>query len=118
MSTVKVKPTTVPLGEKVVDSSLSSSLSAVEKVRSFKPSILASKISLSQAQKDLDACQGSTVQQPELGTESLTSKLLLATAKHSGVVPTTNLDESLPFNSVSSALAATYEESTLVIASN
>ncbi|MBA0854447.1 hypothetical protein Goshw_030498 [Gossypium schwendimanii] len=115
---VTVKPAAVSLGEKVADSSLSSSLPAVEKVRSLKPSIPASEISLSQAQRELDACQGSTVQQPKPGTESLTSKSLSAATKHSRVVPATNLDESLPSNSVSSAPAATSEESMLVIASN
>ncbi|KHG17175.1 Eukaryotic translation initiation factor 4G -like protein [Gossypium arboreum] len=115
---VTVKPASVSLGEKVADSSLSSSLPAVEKVWSLKPLIPASEISLSQAQRELDACQGSTVQQPKPGTESLTSKSLSAAAKHSGVVPATNLDESLPSNSVSSAPAATSEESMHVIASN
>ncbi|KAH1055584.1 hypothetical protein J1N35_033649 [Gossypium stocksii] len=115
---VKVKSTTISLGEKAADSSLLSSLPAVEKVKSLKPSIPASEISLFQAQRDLDACPGSTVQQPKPGTESLTSKLLSTAAKHSGVVLATNLDENLPSNFVSFAPAATFEESMTVITNN
>ncbi|KAE8679844.1 putative receptor-like protein kinase [Hibiscus syriacus] len=115
---VTVKPTIVSVGEKVVDSPLSSSLPVVEKVRSLKPSIPASEISSSQAQRDLDACQGSSIQQPKPGTESLTSKSYSAAAKQPGLIPKTNLDESLPFNFVSPTPAATSEESMPVIASN
>ncbi|XVF33668.1 hypothetical protein REPUB_Repub17cG0187800 [Reevesia pubescens] len=113
---VTVKPGTVSIGEKVSDSSLSSSLSPVEKVGSLKPSVPASKVSSSQAQRDLDTCQESSVQQPKPGNESLTSKPLPSAARHSGGVTATN--ESLPSNSVSSAPAAIYEESMLVVASN
>ncbi|KAK5826348.1 hypothetical protein PVK06_021266 [Gossypium arboreum] len=86
--------------------------------RSLKPSILASEISLSQAQRDLHACQGSTLQQPKPRTESLTSKWLSTAAKHSRMVLATNLDENLPSNSVSFAPAATSEESMPVNTSN
>ncbi|KAK8650468.1 hypothetical protein V6N13_140107 [Hibiscus sabdariffa] len=115
---VTAKPTTVSVGEKVADSPLSSSLPAVEKVRSLKLSIPASEIISYQAQRDLDACQGSSIQQPKPGTESLTSKSYSAAAKQSGVVPATKSDESLPFNSVSTAPAATLEESMPVVGSN
>ncbi|KAK6240155.1 hypothetical protein QUC31_005624 [Theobroma cacao] len=115
---VTVKPSTVSIGEKVADSSLSSSLLALEKVGSIKPSMPASEVSSSQAQRDLDTCQESSVQQAKPGNESLTCKSLPAASKHSGGVPATNLDESLPSNSVSSAPAATSEESMPVVASN
>ncbi|KAK8983083.1 hypothetical protein V6N11_057841 [Hibiscus sabdariffa] len=89
---VTVKPATVPVGEKVADSTFSSSLPAVDK--------------------------GSSVQQPEPGTESLTSKSYSAAAKHSGVVLATNSDERLPINSVSTTPAATSDEPMPVVASN
>ncbi|XVE76803.1 hypothetical protein DITRI_Ditri13aG0009700 [Diplodiscus trichospermus] len=113
-----VKPGTVSVGEKVADSSLSSSLPPVEKVGSIKPSVWSSEVSLSQSQRDFDTCQESSVQKPKPGSESLTSKSLPAAAKHYGVVPATNLDESLPSNSISSAPAAASEESMPVVASN
>ncbi|XWS77357.1 hypothetical protein CRYUN_Cryun01aG0254300 [Craigia yunnanensis] len=115
---VTVKPATVSVREKVADSSLSSSLLAVEKVGSLKPSVPASEVSSSQAQRDLDTCPESSVQQPKPGSESSTSKSLPAAAKHSRGVPATNLDESLPSNSLSSAPAATSEESMPVVASD
>ncbi|KAE8729017.1 Eukaryotic translation initiation factor 4G, putative isoform 2 [Hibiscus syriacus] len=115
---VSVKPTTVSVGEKVVDSPLSSSFPAFEKVRSLKPSIPASEVSSSQAQTDLDACQGSSVQQPKPGTESLTSKSYSDAAKQPWVFPTTKLDESPPFSSIFPAPAATSEKSMAVVVSN
>ncbi|KAK8639806.1 hypothetical protein V6N13_138175 [Hibiscus sabdariffa] len=115
---VTVKPATVSVGEKVVDSPLSSSFPAVQKVGSLKPSIPASEISSTQAQRDLDACQGSSVQQPKPGTESLTSKSYSAAAEHSGVVPAIDSDESQPSDSVSTAPAATSEESMPVISTD
>ncbi|KAK8650473.1 hypothetical protein V6N13_140111 [Hibiscus sabdariffa] len=115
---VTVKPATVSAGEKVADSPLSSSLPAVGKGGPIKPSIPANEISSTRVQRDLDACHGSSVQQPKSGTESLTSKSYSAAAKHSGVVPSTNLDEIQASNSVITAPAATSEESMPVVACN
>ncbi|XP_022735134.1 eukaryotic translation initiation factor 4G-like [Durio zibethinus] len=115
---VTVKPAAVSVGEKVADSTFSSGLPPVGKVGSLKPSVPSSEVSSSQAQKELDTCQESFVEQPKPGSESLTSKSLPAAAKRYGEIPATNLDESLPSNSVSSAPAATSEESMPVVASN
>ncbi|XVF22872.1 hypothetical protein REPUB_Repub12eG0208700 [Reevesia pubescens] len=115
---VTIKPATFSVGEKVADSSFSSSLPVVEKVGSLKPLVPASEVSSSQAQRDLDTCQESSVQKTKPGSESLTSKSLPASAKHSGGVPATNLVEGLPSNSVSSAPAATSEECIPVVANN
>ncbi|TYI67713.1 hypothetical protein E1A91_D08G037700v1 [Gossypium mustelinum] len=107
---VTVKPAIVSAGEKVTDSSLSINLPPVEKVGSLKPSVPSSDGSLSQAQRDLDTCQESSVQQPKCESESLASNSLPATAKR---VQATNLDEF-----VSSAPAAMSEESVRVVVSN
>ncbi|XWS35564.1 hypothetical protein CRYUN_Cryun20dG0008000 [Craigia yunnanensis] len=110
---VTVKPATVSVGKKVADSPFSSSLPPVEK--ELKPSVPSIEVSSSLAQRDLDTCQESSVQQPNPGSESLTSKSLPAAAKHYGGVPAANLDESLPSNSISSAPS---KESMPVVACN
>ncbi|XVF79693.1 hypothetical protein PTKIN_Ptkin15bG0009900 [Pterospermum kingtungense] len=115
---VTVKPATVSVGEKVADSSLFSNLPPVEKVGSLKSSVPPCEVSSSQAQRDLDTCQESSVQHPKPGSESLTSKSFSAAVKHHAGLPGTKLEESLPSNSVSSAPAATSEESLQVVASN
>ncbi|KAL4383131.1 hypothetical protein GQ457_15G026790 [Hibiscus cannabinus] len=93
---VTVKPVMVSVGQKVSDSSLSISLPQVEKVGSLKPSVTSSEGSLSQAHQ----------LKPE--RESSASKGLPAAAG----VGAANLDES-----VSSAPAATSEESVLTFVS-
>ncbi|GMJ01402.1 eukaryotic translation initiation factor 4G, CUCUMOVIRUS MULTIPLICATION 2 [Hibiscus trionum] len=103
---VTVKPVTVSVGEKVSDSSLSISLPPVEKVGSLKPSMTSSEGSLSQAQRDLETCQDISIQLLKPERESLASKGLPAVAG----VGAANLDES-----VSSAPAATLEESVLTV---
>ncbi|TYI13123.1 hypothetical protein ES332_A08G036600v1 [Gossypium tomentosum] len=108
---VTVKPAIVSAGEKVIDSSLSINLPAVEKVGSLKPSVPSSDGSLSQAQRDLDTCQESSVQQPKCESESLASNSLPATATKR--VQATNLDEF-----VSSAPAAMSKESGRVVVGN
>ncbi|KAE8673538.1 Eukaryotic translation initiation factor 4G [Hibiscus syriacus] len=107
---VTVKPVTVSVGEKVADSSLSISLPPVEKVRPVKPLTTSSEGSSSQAQRDLGTCQEISIQLLKPERESSASKGLPATAEEVGAA---NLDES-----VSSALAATPEESVLTVASN
>ncbi|XP_012437563.1 eukaryotic translation initiation factor 4G isoform X1 [Gossypium raimondii] len=115
---VTVKPATVSAGEKFEDSSFSSISPSTEKAGSLKHSMPACEVSSSQAQRDLDTFPESSVQQPKLGNESLTSESLPAAAKHSGGVPATNLDESQPSSCVSSASDSTSKESTPVFASN
>ncbi|XP_017636079.1 eukaryotic translation initiation factor 4G-like isoform X1 [Gossypium arboreum] len=118
LTQVTVKPASVSAGEKFEDSSSSSILPSIEKAGALKPSTPASEVSSSEAQRDLDTFQESSAQQPKSGNESLTSESLPATAKHSGGVPVTNLDESQTSNCVSSASDSTSRESTLVLASN
>ncbi|OMO69693.1 MIF4G-like, type 3 [Corchorus capsularis] len=113
---VIVKPP-APVGEKVADSSLSSSMAAAEKVGSLKPSVPASELSSSLAQRDSDIGQEISVHQPKLGSDSLGSKSLPA-AKHSGGVTSSNMDESLSSNSVPPTPAALSEESMPIVASN
>ncbi|KAK8635482.1 hypothetical protein V6N13_004218 [Hibiscus sabdariffa] len=105
---VTVKPVTVSVGQKVSDSSLSISLPQVEKVGSLKPSVTSSEGSLSQAHRDLKTCQEISIHQLKPERESLASKGLPAAAG----VGAANLDES-----VSSASAATSEESVLTVVS-
>ncbi|KAE8696831.1 Eukaryotic translation initiation factor 4G [Hibiscus syriacus] len=107
---VTVKPVNISVGEKVADSSLSTSLPPVEKARPVKPSTTSSECSSSQAQRDLGTCQEMSRQLLKPERESLIFEGLLATAEEAGAA---NLDET-----VSSAPAATSEESLLTGASN
>ncbi|XVE74154.1 hypothetical protein DITRI_Ditri11bG0176100 [Diplodiscus trichospermus] len=109
---VTVKPATVSVGEKIADSSSSSRLPVVQKVESLKPLVPASEVSSSQAQRDLDTSQENSAQQPKPESASSTSKSSPATAKHSVG------DERLSSNSVSSAPAATSEQSMPVVAND
>ncbi|KAE8702023.1 Eukaryotic translation initiation factor 4G [Hibiscus syriacus] len=107
---VIVKPVTISVGEKVADSSLSISLPPVEKVRPVKPSTTSREGSSSQAQRDLGTCQEISIQLLKSESEPLASKGLPATAEEVGAAKL--------YESVSSAPAATPEESVLTVASN
>ncbi|XP_039002975.1 eukaryotic translation initiation factor 4G-like isoform X3 [Hibiscus syriacus] len=107
---VTVKPVTISFGEKLADSSLSTSLPPVEKVRPVKPSMTSNEGSSSQARRDLGTSEEISIQLLKPEKESLTSDGLPATAEEVGAA---NLDKS-----VSSAPAATSEDSVLTVASN
>ncbi|KAE8660861.1 Eukaryotic translation initiation factor 4G [Hibiscus syriacus] len=103
-----VKPVAVSVGEKLADSSLSLSLPPVQKVGSLKPLVTSSEGISSKPQKDLETCQEISIQLPKPERESLAYKALPDAAG----VGAANLDES-----VSSAPAATSEESVRTVAS-